>query len=315
MLTTAGSQRAAHDPDAETGARRAPDAEQLTVSHEETGVAPVIVTRPESGQLAPIVIASPHSGRNYPPRMMARSALPLSVLRWSEDAFVDDLFAAAPALGLPLLAASFPRVFIDANRAPDELDASMFRDRPPEDAVRPTRRTASGLGVLPRIAADGRAIYSGRLPFEEATERLQDNYAPYHDALEAELEATRKAFGHSLLIDAHSMPSRGAGGVDIVIGDRHGEACHPDAVDRVEALLRDRGFVTVRNTPYAGGHTTERHGRPRLGRHAIQIEINRTLYMDERRLTPSAGYVSLKHEMSCFLKELIETDWTSALRR
>ena len=284
----------------------------FAVTHRPAGEDPVTVKRPDRAA-GPVVFASPHAGRNYAPELLARSALPLSVLRWSEDAFIDDLFAAAPEAGAPLVCAEFPRVFLDPNRGAMELDPGMFSDRVPEHDQLGSRRARSGLGVVPRISADGRPIYPGRLRYAEAERRVDSLYKPYHAALSGELERARAAYGASVLIDAHSMPSRGAGGADIVIGDRYGRACAPAIIGEAERLLAGMGFVAVRNTPYAGGHTTERYGDPENGRHALQIEINRSLYMDERRLRPTPQYASLKAEITKFIKLFIAMDWAAQL--
>ncbi|UYN93393.1 MAG: N-formylglutamate amidohydrolase [Enhydrobacter sp.] len=252
-------------------------------------------------QTVPLVVASPHSGALYPAEFLSQAAVPLAALRRAEDAFVDELFAAAPALGIPLLAARFPRSYVDANREPYELDPGMFEGPLPRPLNHRTTRVAAGLGMIPRVAASGEAIYRGRVPADEIEQRLESCWRPYHVALSTMVEQTYSLFGGVLLIDAHSMPSSASGigsrdrepRVDIVLGDNHGESCAPDLVDHAEAWLRGRGLRVQRNQPYAGGFTTQRYGRPGLARHALQIEINRALYMDEARheRLPTLGVV------------------------
>lgn len=252
-------------------------------------------------QTVPVVVASPHSGSLYPAAFLSQAALPLAALRRAEDAFVDDLFAAAPALGMPLLAARFPRSYVDANREPYELDPGMFEGPLPRPLNHRTTRVAAGLGMIPRVAASGEAIYRGRVPSDEIEQRLEGCWRPYHAALSMLIEQTHRRFGSALLIDAHSMPSSASGvgsrerdhRVDIVLGDNHGESCAPDLVDCAERWLGAHGLRVQRNQPYAGGFTTQRYGRPGLARHALQIEINRSLYMDEARHVklPTAGAV------------------------
>lgn len=245
--------------------------------------------RPPARQTAPVVVASPHSGSVYPATFLSQAAVSLAALRRAEDAFVDELFAAAPALGIPLLAARFPRSFVDANREPYELDPGMFEGPLPSPLNHRTTRVAAGLGMIPRVAATGEAIYRGRVPSGEIEHRLETCWRPYHTALTTLVEQTFRQFGASLLVDAHSMPSSASGGgardhrVDIVLGDNHGEACAPELVDWAESWFAEQGLRVRRNQPYAGGYTTQRYGRPSLGRHTLQIEINRALYMNESR--------------------------------
>jgi N-formylglutamate amidohydrolase len=253
-------------------------------------------------QTAPVVVASPHSGSVYPPPFLSQTAVPLTALRRAEDAFVDDLFASAPALGMPFLAARFPRSYVDANREPYELDPGMFEGPLPRPLNHRTTRVAAGLGMIPRVAASGEAIYRSRVSSNEIEQRLESCWRPYHAALSTLIEQTHRQFGAALLIDAHSMPSSASAvgprerehRIDIVLGDNHGESCAPDLVAFAERWLAGRGLRVQRNQPYAGGFTTQRYGRPGLGRHALQIEINRALYMDESRheKLPTAGAIT-----------------------
>ena len=286
---------------------------RFPVTHDPAIEKPVTVRRPAPDIRGAVIVASPHSGRNYAPELMERSALDLAALRGSEDAFVDDLYAAAPEYGAPLVCAEFPRVFVDVNRGEWELDPAMFADSLPPQADRHSRRAASGLGVVPRIGADGRNIHAGKLPYLEARRRIDTLYRPYHDALAEEVALTRAQHGVALVIDAHSMPNKGAGGADVVIGDLHGRACAPEVSDAAIAILTELGFVAVRNKPYAGGHTTERYGRPGAGLHGLQIELNRSLYMNEGRLEPGRDYDVVKSKITQFLNNFMSCDWVARL--
>ena len=261
-------------------------------------------------QSLPLVVASPHSGALYSPEFLAQAALPLAALRRAEDAFVDELFGDAPDLGIPFLAARFPRSYVDANREPYELDPGMFEGPLPHALNHRTTRVAAGLGMIPRVAASGEAIYRGRVPANEIERRLEACWRPYHVALSSLVEQTYAQFGGVLLIDAHSMPSSASGiglrehGVDIVLGDNHGEACAPLLIDGVERWLAAQGLRVRRNQPYAGGFTTQRYGRPGVGRHTLQIEINRALYMDETRHAKLATFDATRRLMSGLLEEI-----------
>ncbi|HVH74375.1 MAG TPA: N-formylglutamate amidohydrolase [Stellaceae bacterium] len=257
----------------------------------------------------PLVFSSPHSGRDYPPDFVAAARLDPVSLRRSEDCFVDEIFAAAPALGAPLLSARFPRAYLDVNREPWELDPGMFREALPVFVNATSPRVRMGLGTIARIVASGEEIYAKRLSFAEAARRVEALYYPYHRALARLVEETEAAFGGCLLVDCHSMPSAGGGarggeGADIVLGDCHGAACGKEIVERARRFLERRGFAVALNAPYAGGFTTDHYGRPRQSRHALQIEINRALYMDERSYRKKPGLVRLAAEMARFIEEL-----------
>ncbi len=261
-------------------------------------------------QLLPLVVASPHSGSLYPSEFLAQAAVPLTALRRAEDAFVDELFSGAPERGIPLLAARFPRSYVDANREPYELDPSMFEGPLPRGLNHRTTRVAAGLGMIPRVAASGEAIYRGRVSSREIERRLEACWRPYHLALSTLIERTYAQFGGVLLLDAHSMPSSASGlglrehGVDVVLGDNHGEACASGLVDGVEHWLAAQGLRVRRNQPYAGGFTTQRYGRPGVGRHTLQIEINRALYMDEARHTQLPTFGATRRLMTGLLEEI-----------
>ncbi len=282
---------------------------------------PVLETPPpacetlEPGRLeSPLVFSSPHSGRFYPPEFLAASRLDLRALRSSEDVAVDDLFAAAPLHGAPLLRANYPRSFLDVNRDPAELDARLFDQPLPAHANTRSLRVASGLGAIPRVVAEGQAIYRDRIPLAEGLERIEKLYKPYHAALEALMDRAAQKFGGAVLVDCHSMPSRMPTGdarrpyepiaVDIVIGDRYGASCDPGLSHRIHAILSGLGYRVARNKPYAGGFITENYAIRRHNRHAVQIEINRALYLDEKTLEPGPDYARVKADISLLIAEI-----------
>ena len=274
-----------------------------------TATAPPLDLRRPAAQLLPLVVASPHSGSDYPADFVAASRLDPLALRRSEDAFVDEIFAAAPRLGAPMLAARFPRAYLDVNREAWELDPAMFSDALPDYVNARSPRVRMGLGTIARVVASGEEIYGGKLCFAEAQERIESLYHPYHAALGRLVDETAAGFGFCLVVDCHSMPSAAHGhtgreGADIVLGDCHGAACAPQIVDSARRYLTGRGFVVALNAPYAGGFTTGHYGRPRYGRHALQIEINRAIYMDERNYRRRSGFSRLSEEMAGLIAQL-----------
>jgi len=268
--------------------------------------APFTIYRPNE-QTVPFVFASPHSGRSYPRAFVAQSRLSFQVLRRSEDAFVAELFRPACAAGAPLIAAHFPRAYLDANRAPQELDPGMFEGAltVPVDAA--STRVQAGLGVIPRVVREGAEIYRRKLPAAEAERRLAWLHRPYHAALDSLIRATQAKFGVAILIDCHSMPSAAAA-PDIVLGDRYAVSSAPRLTQAVETVFERAGFSVARNAPYAGGYTTQLHGRPGRHCHALQIEINRALYLDEDAICPAAGYAELALRLSRCLSTLLVFD-------
>lgn len=270
---------------------------------------PLRLSRP-AAQTSPLVFASPHSGANYPTEFVAAARLGPLDLRRSEDCFVDDLFAGAPSCGAPLLAATFPRAFCDANREPWELDPTMFEDTLPSWVNTVSPRVGAGLGTIARVVASGEAIYRHKLRFAEAERRVSCFWQPFHAALSRLLEETRARFGVCLLIDCHSMPAHGGGGrngtgaVDFVLGDAHGTACAPRVTRRVEQLILDLGYTVRRNDPYAGGYITRHYGRPRDGVQALQIEVARRLYMDEARIERGVGFASMYRDLTSLIAAL-----------
>jgi len=267
---------------------------------------PFALHRP-ARQSVPFVFASPHSGRLYPTSFLAASRLDALSLRKSEDAYVDEIFAAATHCGAPLIAARFPRAFVDVNRAASELDPAMFDGPLAMGAVPRTARVAAGLGVIPRVVRDGLEIYHMALPPEEASFRLTALYRSYHGALARLVDETHARFGVCVVVDCHSMPSA-ARAADIVIGDRHGEAAAQALIAHAQAALAAQGFSVSRNTPYAGGHTTALYGVPARGLHALQIEVGRALYLDEERIEKRAGFTALVARLTGFVEALVDID-------
>ena len=264
-------------------------------------VPPLTVARPLR-QTTPIVFVSPHSGRQYPPAFVAAARLDPLSLRRSEDSFVDELFVEAPGHGAPLLSANFPRAYCDANREPWELDPTMFEDVLPAWVNTTSSRVSAGLGTIARVVATGEAIYRGRLRFAEAERRVRECWQPFHETLTALVEGTRASFGACLLVDCHSMPANGGGcGGDIVLGDAHGTSCGPGVMRAVEQALTGLGYTVRRNDPYAGGFITRHYGRPREGVHALQIEIARTLYMDEARIERLRRFSAIQGDMTALI--------------
>jgi len=279
---------------------------------EVTTPPPFLVHRPLR-QTVPIVFASPHSGAHYAATFLAEARLDPLALRRSEDSFVDELFAGAPAAGAPLLAATFPRVFCDANREPWELDPAMFEEPLPAWVNSASPRVGAGLGTIARVVATGEPVYRHKLPFSAAEARVRDFWQPYHAALTTLIEETRSRFGHCLLVDCHSMPThpvQGSPPADAVLGDAHGTSCAPRATRLVEDTLTALGYRVRRNDPYAGGYITRHYGSPRDGVHALQIEIARRLYMDEARVQRAPGMAALKRDLGHLITVLAGTDWS-----
>ena len=251
---------------------------------------------------APAVFNSPHSGREFPEDFLRQSRLPVMSLRKSEDCFVDELFLACVDHGAPLLRALAPRSYVDLNREPYELDPRMFSGELPGYANTGSPRVAGGLGTIPRIVSEGEDIYRGRIDFAEARRRIETVYIPYHRTLSALTNAVIAKAGEVLLVDCHSMPATAtahvvppaSGPVDVVLGDRFGASCAEDISAFIEERLRHHGMRVLRNKPYAGGFITQNHGAPHRGQHALQIEINRSLYMNEATLEKTKDFETVK---------------------
>jgi N-formylglutamate amidohydrolase len=251
---------------------------------------------------SPVVFNSPHSGRVYPPAFLAAARLDLATLRRSEDSFVDELFAGVVRRGHPLMRAHFPRCYVDVNREPYELDPRMFDGRLPSFANTRSMRVAGGLGTVARVVGEAQEIYHERLPVNEALRRIEGLYKPYHRALRRLMSRIHRDFGAAVLVDCHSMPSAvGAKDdrprADIVIGDRYGTSCVGVVADTMEETLRGLGYTVNRNKPYAGGFITEHYGNPASGLHSVQLEVNRALYMDERRFERGGSFARLAADL------------------
>ncbi len=261
-------------------------------------------------QRVPFVFNSPHSGRTYPPSFLQSSNLDSGQIRCSEDFHVDGLFQDVVRIGAPLVQAHFPRAYLDANREPYELDAKLFKEKLPAYSNRKSVRVACGLGTIARVVAESREIYKIKPTLDEAMVRIETIYRPYHDALRRTLAQTHVKFGFSVLIDCHSMPSsvidkESKNRPDIIIGDRYGTSCATELTEAAVDIFRDLGLKVTCNKPYAGGFITEHYGRPLRGLHALQVEINRGLYMDEKRLELTAGFDILRETIATFAKRII----------
>ena len=257
----------------------------------------------------PALFNSPHSGSTYPHEFLALSRLDIGTLRRSEDSFVDELMAGVVAQGYPLMRAHFPRCFVDVNREPYELDPRMFDGRLPSFANTRSMRVAGGLGTVARVVGDAQEIYNCRIPIDDALTRIESLYKPYHRALRKLFTRLHRDFGAAILVDCHSMPSS-AGHKDerprpeFVIGDRYGTSCVGVVAETVEQTLRGMGYTVSRNKPYAGGFITEHYGNPSASWHALQIEINRGLYLEESSLIRDEGFPRLQRDLSRVAKRL-----------
>ena len=267
---------------------------------------PILDLREPEGQVSAFVINSPHSGRFYPASFLAQSRLTKDAVRRSEDCFADELFAGCTALGAPILSANFPRAYLDVNREPFELDPRMFIETLPSYVNSQSLRVGGGLGTIPRIVGDGMEIYRARMPFSEALERIETIYRPYHAELKRLVLRAREMHGEAVLLDCHSMPGSiriGERGTrpDFIVGDRFGASASRHVAELALHCLRAQGFTAAYNKPYAGGFITEHYGRPLRGLHALQIEVSRSLYMDEQSFTKSAGFEGLRRAINVFL--------------
>jgi N-formylglutamate deformylase len=264
-----------------------------------------------AGLRGPVLFNSPHSGRVYPRAFLTSSRLDLAALRRSEDTFVDDLIVGVVERGLPLMRANFPRCYVDVNREPYELDPRMFDGRLPSFANTRSMRVAGGLGTVARVVGDAQEIYAQRIPVDEALRRIDGLYKPYHRALRRLFTRVHRQFGAAVLIDCHSMPSTAGAKderprADVVLGDRYGTSCVGIVSETVEETLRHCGYAVSRNKPYAGGFITEHYGNPAAGLHAIQLEFNRALYMDERRYERSASFARLATDIGTLADRLAD---------
>ncbi len=269
---------------------------------------PFDVLEPASWR-GPVVFNSPHSGRVYPRDFLVSSRLDLATLRRSEDSFVDELIAGVVARGYPVMRAHFPRCYVDVNREPYELDPRMFHGRLPSFANTRSMRVAGGLGTVARVVGDAQEIYDQRIAVDDALQRIESLYKPYHRALRRLFTSAQREFGAAILVDCHSMPSAAGSRddrprADVVIGDRYGTSCVAVIAETIEARLRALGYSVSRNKPYAGGFITEHYGNPASGLHAIQLELNRALYMDERRYDRSANFEGVARDIETVAEDI-----------
>ena len=255
---------------------------------------------------SPLVFSSPHSGSTYPRSFLTASRLDPLTLRRSEDAYVDELFLPCVGLGAPLIRAVFPRAYLDVNREPYELDPQIFEGPLPEFANPRSLRVAVGLGTIPRVVGDAQPIYKRPMSLKEGLGRIEALHRPYHKELKMLLDRARAQFGVAVLIDCHSMPSNAAdvAGLDVVLGDRHGASAAPAIVEILDASLKIAGYRTRRNKPFAGGFITESFGAPHNEVHAVQIEIARALYLDEKTLAKTDGWRQLREDLFAAAKVL-----------
>ena len=275
------------------------------------------IERPET-QTIPYVFASPHSGRDYPEAFIAASRLNALEIRKSEDSFVDELFNVAPQFGAPLMKALFPRAFVDPNREAWELDPRMFQEKLPRYVNTSSARVYAGLGTVARVVSNGAEIYNHKITFAEVKRRIEGAYMPYHAALAGLIQETKDRFGRCILIDCHSMPSvggpmdrdHGSQRVDFVLGNNHGDTCSPELMKLVNATLSAAGYVVRQNNPYSGGFTTRHYGKPRQQVQALQIEINRQLYMDEILVQRGPGMSALRENLKHLIGVLADAELT-----
>ncbi|ESY72434.1 N-formylglutamate amidohydrolase [Mesorhizobium sp. M1050] len=283
---------------------------KLKTAAEDFSVFPPFEIRSGAEQRVPFLFNSPHSGRYYPERFLAMARLDRNAIRRSEDCYVDELFGGAVALGAPMLAANFPRAYLDVNREPWELDPRMFAEPVPSFCNIRSARVAGGLGTVPKLVGEGLDIYPGRLPLAEAVARIEAVYKPYHETLKRLLTRTHARFGFAVLIDCHSMPASirvGDNGLrpDFIIGDRFGISATTALTEAAIGLLTAMGYAVAHNKPYAGGFITEHYGRPARHLHALQIEVNRGLYMNERTFEKVAGFDALADDLTRFSADLM----------
>jgi len=263
----------------------------------------VLVRHDPAGRRVPVLFDSPHSGTVYPRDF--NFVCPLPVLRQAEDTYVDELFACAPEQGATLLLALFPRTYVDANRAADDIDPGIL-DGPWPEKLRPTDKSAAGMGLIRTLCRPGLPLYDGRLPVAEVAERIDRYYRPYHFQVASVLDSFSAQFGGAWHVDCHSMPSIGDGSstIDFVVGDRDGRTSERGFVNLIVDVLRGFGYRVTRNDPYKGVELLARYANPARGRHSVQLEINRRLYMNEETLEKHAGFGRLQAHLSTLVREV-----------
>ena len=245
---------------------------------------------------SPVVLSVPHAGRDYGQHLLRAARLPRTILETLEDRLVDRLVWRGTEAGATAFIARAPRAEIDLNRDEREIDPALIAPAPAPADVLASARTRGGIGLIPsRITGVG-AIWNDRIPQHELARRIADIHRPYHQALERALLAARERFGAAVLLDCHSMPPRGGAASEqesIVFGDRYGTSTAPHLLDAAVSTARALGYRTACNTPYAGGYIVGRHGRPDRGIHAIQIEIDRSAYLDPELRSPGPGFAAV----------------------
>ncbi|HUK05759.1 MAG TPA: N-formylglutamate amidohydrolase [Burkholderiales bacterium] len=258
----------------------------------------------------PLVLDSPHSGRSFPDDFDA--AVSETELREGEDSFVDELYAGAAELGAPLLAALWPRTYLDPNRHAGDVDLDLIDGEWPGE-YRPSGKAKFGKALIWRTLEDGRPIYGKKIPVEKALDRIRRFHAPYHRKIQELLGGAHARFGRVYHINCHSMrsiagkqSSDGEGSVraDFVLGDRDGTSCEPEFTELVRAALAGMGYRVKVNDPYKGVELVRAYSDPKAGRHSLQIEISKRLYMDEAALQKSAGFEALRSSLSNLLLEV-----------
>ena len=266
----------------------------------------VLRRRDPEGAEAPLVFDSPHSGSHYPDDFRFRCSL--DVLRTAEDTYVDELYEAAPEFGATLIGAVFPRSYLDPNRAADDLDTALIEGAWPID-LKPSHRTRSGLGLVRRVARTGTPIYDRKLSVAEILARIQRYHTPYHQVLEDACSRVHRKFGAIWHINCHSMPSQRSGKkgghcADFVLGDRDGTTCEPELTDFVARTLRGLGYTVRINEVYKGVEIVKRQGRPLEGRHSLQIEVDRSLYIDQKTLEKTSNFAQLQADITRLIDAL-----------
>jgi N-formylglutamate amidohydrolase len=258
----------------------------------------------------PLVLDSPHSGNRFPGDFDA--IVTEAELREGEDSFVDELYAGAEALGVPLLAALWPRTYLDPNRHAGDVDLELIDGRWPGE-YRPSGKAKVGKALLWRTLEDGRPIYAGRLKPEVVRSRIERFHAPYHVAIQELIESCVKKHGRSFHINCHSMRAvagkqsedgAGSARADFVLGDRDGTSCDPAFTEFVRSVLAGMGYEVKVNDPYKGVELVRAYSNPRAGRHSLQIEINKRLYMDEATLRKNEGFAALQKNLTTLLAEI-----------
>ncbi len=269
------------------------------------------LTGPRAGHV-PLVLDSPHSGTEYPDDFGA--AVGRELLRQAEDAYVDELYACGPDLGATLIAARFPRSYIDANRSLLDIDAALL-DAPWPGPAHPSAKTQKGIGLIWRVLDSGEAIYARKLGIEEVKRRIVRYHQPYQRAVKDALDRAHRHFGAVWHLNLHSMPAvsgriseegPGKARADFVLGDRDGTTCEPGLTAVVGETLRAMGYQVKVNDPYKGVELVRAFSDPAAGRHSLQVEVNRRLYMDERTRAKAGGFESLRSDLERLLRRVAE---------